>query len=250
MDKPAQKTPAAPKQLDELAKDPLTNQVVRAIKDLILRGEVTPGEYLPPQHVLAAQLGVGLSTIREAVKALSVLGLLEAYPGRGTLVLPDAQKILNSEAAMKASLGAIALEQVLEARLVLEAALTRMAAERASEDDVREIEACLAEMEAQAAADRDEGFARADVRFHLAVARASKNDVLAQTYYFIHSLLEQAIREADAIPGGKERALVNHRALLDGIRSRDTALAQRASERQIADVSEYTRGKAAETARQ
>jgi DNA-binding FadR family transcriptional regulator len=231
-------------QLEGLSKDPLTNQVVRAIRDLILRGDVMPGEYLPPQHVLAVQLGVGLSTIREAVKALSVLGLLEAYPGRGTLVLPDALKILNSEAAMKASLGPVELEQVLEARLVLEAALTRMAAERATDDDVREIQSCLAEMEG--AIPDNERFARADVRFHLAVARASKNDVLAQTYYFIHSLLEQAIVEADALPGGKERALVNHRALLDGIRTHDPAKARAASDRQIIEVSLYSRSGARE----
>ena len=66
------------------------NRVIRQIKDLIWRGEVTPGEYLPPQPVLAAQLGVGLSTVREAIKALSLIGLLEPLPGRGTLVMPDA----------------------------------------------------------------------------------------------------------------------------------------------------------------
>lgn len=226
-------------QLEGLSKDPLTNQVVRAIRDRILSGEVTPGEYLPPQHVLAAQLGVGLSTLREAIKALSVLGLLEAYPGRGTRVLPDALKVLSSEAARRANLGRVKLEQVLEARLVLEAALTRMAAERATDEDIREIEACLAEME-EAVAD-DASFARADVRFHLAVARASKNEVLAQTYYFIHSLLEQAIVEADALPGGKERALVNHRALLDGIRKHNPTRAEKASRRQIAEVNLYIR---------
>lgn len=225
--------------LEGVSRDPLTNRVIRQIKDLIWRGEVTPGEYLPPQPELAAQLGVGLSTIREAVKALSLIGLLEPLPGRGTLVMPDAMKILSSDAAMRANLPSVELSEVLEARQVLESALSRMAAERATSEDVAEIEACLDEMTA-AAAD-NVAFTRADMRFHLTVARASKNQVLAQSYYFIQGLLEEAIERADALPGGVERALVNHRDMLAGIRNRCPDEAQRASERQIMDVAEYFR---------
>jgi GntR family transcriptional regulator, transcriptional repressor for pyruvate dehydrogenase complex len=225
--------------LEEVSRDPLTNRVIRQIKDLIWRGEVTPGEYLLPQPQLAAQLGVGLSTVREAVRALSLIGLLEPLPGRGTLVMPDAMKILSSDAAMRANLPPVELNEVLEARQVLESALARMAAERATPGDVAEIQLCLDEMERAAADDR--AFSRADMRFHLAVARASRNQVLAQSYFLIHGLLEEAIQRADALPGGIERALVNHRDMLTGIRNRQPDEAQRASERQIMDVAEYFR---------
>jgi GntR family transcriptional repressor for pyruvate dehydrogenase complex len=223
--------------LEGLSKDPLTDRVIRSIQDLIWRGEVAPGQYLPSQQSLAEQLGVGLSTVREAVKALAVIGLLEPSPGRGTVVMPDALKILNSDVAMKAHLSSPQLPQVLEARLVLESALTRMAAERASMQDIAEIEACFDEM--QSLIEDRPAFTLADMRFHLAVARASKNPVLAQTYYFIQGLLEQAIAEADALPGGTDRALVNHREMLEGIRTRQPARAQLASERQIADVIDH-----------
>jgi GntR family transcriptional repressor for pyruvate dehydrogenase complex len=223
--------------LEEVPRDPLTNRVIRQIKDLIWRGEVTPGEYLPPQPVLASQLGVGLSTIREAVKALSLIGLLEPLPGRGTLVMPDAMKILSSDAAMRANLPPVELSEVLEARQVLESTLARMAAERATPEDVAEIQACLDEMER--VADDSQAFTHADMRFHLTVARASRNQVLTQSYYFIQGLLEEAIKRADALPGGIERALVNHRDMLAGIRNRNPEEAQRASERQIMDVAEY-----------
>jgi GntR family transcriptional regulator, transcriptional repressor for pyruvate dehydrogenase complex len=225
--------------LAEVSKDALTDRVIRAIKDLIWRGDVMPGDYLPSQQELAAQLGVGLSTIREAVKALSLIGLLAAHPGRGTLVLPDAMKILSNEAAMRASLGPVDYDQVLEARRVLEIALARMAAERATGADVADMEACLQEM--RGATDDNSAFARADVRFHLAVARASKNEVLAQSYYFIHSLLEKVVQEADSLPEGKERALVNHRVILEGIQHGNAALVQEASERQLSDVAEQVR---------
>src|SRR5690242_2021537 len=81
--------------VEGIAQDPLTNRVIRSVQNLIWRGEIMPGESLPPQQKLAEQYGVGLSTIREAVKALSMIGLLEARPGRGTRVLPDALRILN-----------------------------------------------------------------------------------------------------------------------------------------------------------
>ena len=223
-------------QLVEVSKDTLTDRVICAIKTLIWRGDVMAGEYLPPQTELATQLGVSLSTLREAVKALSIIGLLDARPGCGTLVLPDAREILSNETAMCASLGHVEFEQVLEALRVLEVALTRMAAERATPEDVVQVAQCLDEM--RSAADNGQAFARADVRFHLAVARASRNEVLAQSYYFIHALLEQVIRKADALPGGQKRAIVNHGLILEGIRNRDAALTQQACERQICDVTE------------
>ena len=224
-------------QQTEVTKDPLTNRVIRRVQEMIRQGDVLPGQYLPSQQELAAQLGVGLSTIREAVKALSLIGMLEAYPGRGTLVLPDAQRILASDTAMKANLGVVPLEQILEARLVIEVALTRMAAERATEGDLADIQATFDEMEATL--DDDTAFPAADLRFHLALARACRNEVIAQTYYLIHSLLEQAIQAADALPGGKNRALTNHVAILDGIKARDPQAAGEAAARQIEEVSEY-----------
>jgi GntR family transcriptional repressor for pyruvate dehydrogenase complex len=226
-------------QLEEVGRNPLTDRVIRRIQDHILRGDVAPGEYLPPQPQLAAQLGVGLSTVREALKALQLIGLVESTPGRGTMVMPNALKILSSDAAMKANLEAVDLQQALEARTVLEVALTRLAAERATAGDIVEIRAHLDEMHSSLG---DAGaFVRADMRFHLAVARASKNSVLTQAYYFIQSLLEQVVQEADALPGGAERALVNHGEIVAGIINHQPDRAQTATERQMLDVVEYLR---------
>jgi GntR family transcriptional repressor for pyruvate dehydrogenase complex len=225
----------------EIAQDPLTNRVIRSIQDRIWHGELMPGDYLPPQPQLAAQFGVGLSTVREAIGALSMIGLLEVRHGRGTRVLPDALKILNSPSSMMANLSHVVPEEVLEARLAIESALTRMAAERATPDDLAEMLAAYGQM--QEAVENDDAFTHADVRFHLAVARASKNRVLAQTYYLIHSLLKDAIRQADALPGGKGRGLANHAQILEGIRTHNAELAQQGCERQITDVREFLRAR-------
>jgi DNA-binding FadR family transcriptional regulator len=229
------------KRMDEISQDQLTDRVIQKIQDLIWRGDVLPGDYLPSQHDLAEQFGVGLSTIREGVKALSLLGLVDAHAGRGTRVLPNALKILNNSALMKANLGSVEAEQVMEARLVIEGALTRLAAERATQDNIGEIEAAIHEM--QASIEDSPAFVRADIRFHLAVARASKNEILLQTYHLIRSLLEEVVRQADELPGGKERALVNHGQILTGIKTHQPEIAQSAAEQQVADAIEFYKRK-------
>jgi GntR family transcriptional regulator, transcriptional repressor for pyruvate dehydrogenase complex len=228
------------KNTEEISHDPLTDRVMRKIQDSILRGEVLPGELLPSQHNLAEQFGVGLSTIREAVKGLSLIGMVDARAGRGTKVLPDALKILNNSVSMKASLGRVETEQILEARQVIEGALTRFAAQRATDEDIQDIEAAFQEMRNSTA--NNEKFIGSDIRFHLALARASKNEVLAQTYYLIHTLLEQAVRQADEIPGGMQRAIKNHAQILDGIKKHDPDTAEQAADRQFKDMFEYLRG--------
>jgi GntR family transcriptional regulator, transcriptional repressor for pyruvate dehydrogenase complex len=229
------------KNIGEISYHPLTDRVMRRIQEAILRGEVLPGEFLPSQHDLAGQFGVGLSTIREAVKGLSLIGLVDAHAGRGTKVLPDALKILNNSVSMKASLGSVEIEQVLEARQVLEGALTRLAAQRATQEDIKDIEAAYQEMRDSTA--NNENFVGSDMRFHLALARASKNDVLMQTYYLIHSLVEQIVRQADEIPFGVERAMKNHAQILAGIKNHDPDLAEQAAERQFEDMWEYLRSR-------
>ncbi len=228
------------KDLREISHDPLTDRVTRRIQEMILQGEVLPGDLLPTQHELAARYGVGLSTIREAIKGLTLIGLVEPRAGRGTLVLPDALKILNNTTLMKANLVSLEADQVLEARLFIEGALARLAASRASEQDIQEIEAAIEEM--RQSLDDNLAFVRADLHFHLAVARASQNEVLMQTYYLIQSLMEEVVRLADELPGGKERALKNHTQILEGIKRHEPEFAQSATEQQIADVIEYRSG--------
>lgn len=203
------------KEMQTISHDPLTDRVTRAIQEMILHGEVMPGERLPTQHELAARFGVGLSTVREAIKGLTLIGLVEPRAGRGTVVLPDALKILNNTTLMKANLVSLEADQVLEARLSIEGALTRLAAMRATDEDIAEIEAAIDEM--RRSVNDPAAFVRADLHFHMAVARASKNDVLMQTYYLIQSLMEEVVRLADALPGGQERAMVNHTQILEGI---------------------------------
>ncbi|NLE76260.1 MAG: FadR family transcriptional regulator [Chloroflexi bacterium] len=220
-----------------LPRDPLTNRVIKSLQEMIWKGELAPGEFLPSQQELASQYGVGLSTIREAMKALSLLGLVEIQAGRGTRVLPDALKVLHNAAALRTSFDSVNPAEVYEARAVIEVTLTHMAAQRADADDIAAIAAALDEMRENLGDDR--AFAQADMRFHLAVAQASKNQILAQLYHLTRSLLEEIIEEVNAVPGVKVRALKRQSDILEAIRAGDPERALAFAEQHMTDIGAY-----------
>jgi DNA-binding FadR family transcriptional regulator len=129
-------------------KQTLVDDVTRELRLMILEREIQPGEFLPPRKDLATQFGVGLSTIQEAIQALSAVGMLESRPGKGTWVREDALDTLIHPAVIRTRLGELQARQVYEARFVIEIALTELAAGRATPEDIDQIWDALADMEA------------------------------------------------------------------------------------------------------
>ena len=199
--------------------DSLTDTLIKSIQEGIRRGELMPGDVLPSHHQLAAQYGVGLSTVREAIKALAMIGLVDVRPGRGTRVLPNAMKVLNNMASMRAAVGMVTFEQVYEARAAIEVLLARLAAERATPQDLAEMR--QAHVELQANVEDTQAFLRADWRFHLAVAGGAKNVILAQMYTLAHGLLHEMLELTVVQPGGKARGVHFQGTLLEAIAAHD-----------------------------
>lgn len=203
-----------------VSRDNLTDVVIREIQDMILRGEAQPGDWLMPQPDLAARLGVGLSTVREAIKGLTLLGILEPQPGRGTWINADALSLLRMLSLLRLRLPEVDLNAIYEARRVLEVELTVLAAERASEKDVARIAEALERM--QQTLDSDVTFIDADLGFHLAVARAANNPLLEQFYHVTAQMMEDVNRQVAAIPHMKDAGLRLQREIFEAIRAHDT----------------------------
>ena len=218
----------------ELPRSTLVDEVTEEIRQMILRGEVQPGEFLPTRKELAAGFGVGLSTIQEAIQALSAVGMLASRAGKGTWVREDALDVLIHPEVVRARLGELNAAQVYEARRVVEIALTEMAAERASPGDVERIDEALRRMEAYVG-DTD-AFVKADLDFHLAVARASKNDLLEQFYHLSRKLFVEVIHEVVSLPRVQEESIPYQRAIAEAIAAGDAAEARRAAEEHMAYV--------------
>jgi GntR family transcriptional repressor for pyruvate dehydrogenase complex len=125
---------------------------------------------------------------------------------------------------------------VYEARAVIEIALTEMAAERATAEDIGDI--CDAMERMEASVGDNEAFVEADLDFHLAVARASRNELLEQFYHLSRKLVVEVIHEMVHLPGVKESSIPYQRAIIEAIEQRNPARARQAAAHYMAYVAE------------
>lgn len=143
----------------------------------IRSGDLMPGGRLPAQRDLAAMLGVGRSSVREAINALVVTGVLEAVHGKGTYVARESQTDV-AILKLKAALGAGSLFELMEARELLECKTAALAAQRADSAQIKGLNAVLAGLAGRHADYGD--FLKADVQFHFRLAEATGNGVICE----------------------------------------------------------------------
>jgi GntR family transcriptional repressor for pyruvate dehydrogenase complex len=118
-------------------KDGITNQLIGRLKDLISRGVLVPGAKLPPERELAPAFGVSRSSLRHALKALEIRGVLTQRVGDGTYLTENSDGILRESFELLMLIDGISLADLLETRLIAEPELAARAAERATLDDLR-----------------------------------------------------------------------------------------------------------------
>ena len=205
----------------------LVDYVVQELRQMILDGDFRPGDYLPPRKTLAQRFEVGLSTIHEAIQALTAVGMLAARPGKGTWVRPDALDTVVHSSLLESRLGELEFDQLVEARAVVEVALCEMAAARATLPEEVAIWQALDRMEA--GLDDDAAFVAADLEFHFAVARAAHNDLLEQFYHLSRQLFEAAIQDLIEMPSVKENGLRLQKEIAAAIADHDVERARRAA---------------------
>ena len=212
----------------QLQRSTLVHRVTEQLHQMILSGDIQPGEYLPSRKELAARFGVGISTVHEAIQALTALGLVASHPGKGTWVREDALERLVQPAEFERRMGELDAQLVYEARSVIEVALTELAAERAMPEDMERIWNALAAMEE--AGQDTVAFVEADLDFHLAVASAGKSGLLEQLYYLSRKLLSKAITDLVVQPGVREESIRIQRAIAGAIEQRDPHQARQAAQ--------------------
>ncbi len=170
----------------------LSADICRKLVSHLIRGDWAAGERLPPERELCQRLGVGRASLREALKALEIMGMIETRLGDGTFVCNRSQ--FFSRPLLWAITGSDhdSAQELVEARRLMEVELAGMAAERATPDDVEAIKKCTADMEA--ALNQPEAFLEADLGFHLAVATAAHNRILLNALHLIRNLMRQWIQ--------------------------------------------------------
>ena len=187
-------------------------------------GNYSPGTRLPPERQLAVSLGVGRSTLREALAALDVLGLLDVRPGSGTYLAADSAELLPQAIKWSLMLGRPRTRDLVEVREYLEVVTARLAAERASEDDIARLKETVVAM--RAAGDDVEAFVKADLAFHFEAARIAANTVLQDILHSIRSLLTVWFDRTLRVPGTIEETLLEHEAVFEAVATRSPELAE------------------------
>jgi DNA-binding FadR family transcriptional regulator len=198
--------------------------------EAIIAGTYPPGSSLAPEPVLGESLGVSRTVIREAVKSLIAKGLVSTGPKVGTRVLGEENwnwfdpDVIAWQA--KAGLTPEFLRDLQELRRVVEPTAVRLAAERATPEDIAGIEAAFAGM--TQAVEHGGDYVTHDLRFHQGLLRACRNRLLIHMSKALGSLLRTSFELSSSRKGATARSLPHHREVLDAVIAHDPARAERA----------------------
>jgi len=207
--KSTQKTPP-------LNKDGVTNQLVARVKTLISEGVLRPGAKLPPERELAPAFGVSRSSLRHALKALEIMGVLTQRVGDGTYLAGDAGAILQEPFELLMLIDGITLDDLLETRLIVEPELAARAAERATLDDLRKMSQTLGTYKRGV----DERVCvEADLAFHRAIFEAARNPICARMFSLIHRAMAGSIELTTQMVDW-DHTLSFHRPIYEAIEKR------------------------------
>jgi GntR family transcriptional regulator, transcriptional repressor for pyruvate dehydrogenase complex len=199
--------------------------VVNFVRSQIERGQVRPGDRLPPERELATRIGVSRPSVRAGLRTLNAMGIVQTRHGSGTYIIEGPPTLDAQPLKLLAALHGFSSEQMFESRRVLEMGIAGLAAERATAEQLSTMAEEVTGM--FASVDDAQTFLMHDVRFHRAVAAGSGNPILAalvemiSTLYFEHRKRVPRTREQL-----RETAIV-HRNIYHAIRAHDAERARR-----------------------
>jgi len=197
--------------------------VARQILDAFENRRFAPGDKLPPERVLAQDMKVSRTCVREALKALEVLGLIESRVGDGTYVLPDATDSNNWLRGVPSANEDTDLVDIWEARAEIEAVVVRLAIGTATTKAIARIESHLKKMHQMAKAGDAEGYLDLDRQFHMAIARAADNPLLESIISPLIQLINKSLLEdipRTRVARRLKVSLTEHERLVDAIKRR------------------------------
>ena len=206
-----------------IAATSVVTEVTRRLLDYFTSGSLPPGHRLPPERQLAASLEVGRSTVREALAALEVLGVVEVRPGSGTYLRSSTSELLPQTLSWGMLLGEPKTRELIGVRHGLEVQAARLAATAVTEDQLDELAAQLRTMRANRS--NFEVFAAADMRFHQEVAESAGNALLDQMLHSVRSLIRVWVERAVNDAKQAQTTCTEHAAIVKALRARDPGAA-------------------------
>ena len=227
--------------VDLSSRDSVSVEITRKLLDYLLSGHIHPGERLPPERTLAQALGVGRSIVREALKSLTLLGLVEVRRGDGTYLKEADTPLLSPSIEWGLVLSSRDVEDLGELRAQLAVTVAGLAAERrdaATMDDLRHLHSRMVLTIGNA--DR---FLTLQAAFDARVAAAAANEVLAGVHSTVRSLLRGRMTRAGLPSLHLEAICEEYRVLLDALAHQDADSARAAAARHEGGAADRLRGR-------
>jgi GntR family transcriptional regulator, transcriptional repressor for pyruvate dehydrogenase complex len=208
--------------------------VARQIERQILDGVLRPGDKLPPERELAERFEVSRSAVRDAIRTLEMIGLLEPRHGEGTVVRDLSPDSLVSPLASMLVRRHELVAELLDVRKMLEPPLAARAALRASEQEVADLEDILRRQRGKLL--EGELAIEEDSEFHYAIAQAAKNSVVLKVLDVLMDLLRKTREQSLQVQGRRRKSFAGHRRILAAIKRRDAAAAESAMRRHLEEI--------------
>jgi len=218
----------------------VTDEAIEKLKEMIVSGALRPGDRLPREADLATSLGLSRSSLREAVRALSLVRILDVRQGDGTYVSSlAADTLLDALGFIVEFHHDASVLELLEVRRILEPAASARAATRIDDEALAELEQVLNRSTLDSSV---EDLVKNDLEFHRAIAVASGNTVLASLIENLSGPTQRArVWRGITQEGALARTLAEHRAIFDAIRAHDPDLARTWATVHIAGVEDWIR---------
>jgi GntR family transcriptional repressor for pyruvate dehydrogenase complex len=214
----------------------VSQDIIEQIRDLVTSGRLKPGDRLPSERELSQALSVSRSSVREAVRAMESLGLIQARAGEGTFVASPSGSRGNDPIIASLHQDWSTQHKLFEVRRVIEPDLAALAARRATAEQIEKLRTTLNEQEAEIL--RGGTGVKQDSTFHFLMAEATGNEALVR---IVDSLMDLLLKtREESLHHGERRAqsLRQHRTILAAIEARDPRAAERLMRDHIRDVEE------------
>ena len=219
-------------EFETIPRNKVYQEVARQLERHIAQ-DLKPGELLPPERQLAQMLGVSRGSVRDAIRSLELMGLLEPHQGVGTVVCNPDTKAANPLAkALVDQRKQIA--ELIDVRKMIEPHLAGRAARHASHDELSEMEEILARQERKVR--RGELAVEEDSEFHYSIALASNNGAILKLVDVLMDLLRETRERSLQGKRRQEQSLAGHRRILSALKRRDSAAAEVAMRRHLQEI--------------
>ncbi len=219
---------------DPIVHTSVSEQVAQRLLNMIRNGDLKPSQQLPPERELAVMLGVGRPAVREAIRGLSLLGLLRIRQGEGTFVGTLHPRELMEPLEMVIDLNVGTLDALFEARIIIESGVAALAAQHSTDAQLAFLAATV-DGESTLTSDADT-FAAADVAFHEAIVEACGNVFLQSIAGSLYVLGKKSRAITSQVPAVLARSLQDHREILAALQARNPEQAANAMRHHLTRV--------------